>query len=78
METGYGSTTHAAQARPALTDPRGRPLTPGTPVRVKTEDGLKEGRVEYTKPSDGVLVVVYPTRTGAFARLFRADEVEVV
>jgi len=59
------------------TDKNGRPLAPGTPVRVLVENGQPEGKV-VRLVSDYDVVTVLIDQKGKTERMYRTIEVEAL
>ncbi len=59
------------------TDRQGRPLGPGTRVRVLVEDSQPQGTVVRTLSDYGVVTVLFEKPTKA-ERMYRVSEVEVL
>lgn len=59
-------------------DRKGKPLTPGTKVKVLDAGAQVEGTVVRVVNDYGVLTVLVPEGRGQAERMFRANDVEAV
>ncbi|MDQ7843596.1 MAG: hypothetical protein QN141_07605 [Armatimonadota bacterium] len=64
--------------RERLLDRNGRPLVPGTKVKVTGETGQPEGTVVRVLDDYAVLTVVIPEGRGQVERMYRVADVEAI